>query len=61
MILLKVLQGGGKFFRHFSINSNPSCPIRLRDNGRREYVPELGNTINLFRSICLPAQERFPQ
>ncbi len=60
MILLKVLQGGGKFFRHFSINSNPSCPISA-DKGRRECVLELGNTINLFRSICLPAQERFPQ
>ena len=38
MILLKVLQGGGKFFRHFSINSNPSCPISA-DKGRRDVCP----------------------
>ena len=52
MILFKVLQGGGKFFRLFSINSNPSCPIRLRDSGRREYVCRVKNVPYLLMNIA---------
>lgn len=52
MILPKVLQGGGKFFRHFSINSNPPCPIRLRDSGRREYVCRVKKVPYLLMNIA---------
>ena len=51
-ILSEVLQLGASFLCLISINSNPSCPIRLRDSGRREYVCRVKNVPYLLMNIA---------